>query len=131
MSCFFLADIPITGMLSRLPRASISMRIPFLFASSNRLMQRATRGVISRICRTRLRFLLRQVASATITVRSASPKHIWSRAIFSSGEFDITEYVPGRSKILYTVLFETCQSVKYCTFADIWITCKNNFCRIH
>lgn len=64
-------------------------------------MQTTVRGVISIICKTRLRFLSRQVASHTVMQASAFPLRIKSRATSSSTECVKSEYVPGRSTVIY------------------------------
>ena len=62
---------------------------------------------ISIALKTKLRFLLRLVASATIIVASASPKKRKSLVTSSSCEQGVKEYVPGRStKINFSFLWK-------------------------
>lgn len=95
-----LALVPTTGTPSSRARAGISTHIFFRLASSIRFMQTTVRGVISIICKTRLRFLSKQVASHTVMQASAFPLRIKSRATSSSTECVKSEYVPGRSTVI-------------------------------
>ncbi len=81
-----LAAVATTGMPKRSDNLSSFSEMFFLLASSIRFTHNITRLVISVICRTRFRFLSRQVASATTTVASGLPKQIKSLASSSSTE---------------------------------------------
>ena len=84
--CLFRADTPTAGTPRLWERARRLTRMPRFSASSIRLTHTRVLGQSSRICRTRFRFLSRQVASQTAMTVFAPPKHRKSRVISSSGE---------------------------------------------
>jgi len=95
-----LAAAGITGTPSSFDNVLSSISIPFRLTSSIKLRQTTARSVISKICKTRFKFLSTRVASTTITVTSGCPNKIKSRATSSSVLVDKSEYVPGRSTTL-------------------------------
>ncbi len=98
---FFSAEVPTTGTPRRSESSGRLISMFFSLASSIRFTQTTTFGVLSIVCKTRLRFLSKQVASQTTITASESPKQIKFRATSSSSECAISEYVPGISTITY------------------------------
>ena len=82
---------PITGTPSSASSRAGSMRSFRFLASSIRFRQMAARGVISKVCKTRLRFRSRQVASQTMHTASGREKHRKFRATSSSAEWASSE----------------------------------------
>ena len=91
------AAVSTTGTPSAEAKAAVSGAACFFRASSIRLTHTTSRPVRQRSCTASCKFRRRQVASATSTVTSASPRRRNSSVTASSGEWAYREYVPGRS----------------------------------
>ena len=89
--------MPTTGTPSISSNFFKSISILFFLASSIKFTQTTTFFVNSKICNTKFKFLSKLVASTTTVITSKLEFFIKSIATSSSSEYELNEYVPGKS----------------------------------